>query len=109
MIKKNNKNYQMKKSIRLTNNMNKKDLLMTIVYILKMMRIKHEIEYNQAPEEYYYKLRDSYNLRASCDKIERAAQFITLNRTCFNGLYRVNGSGSFNVQLLPMDFPIRTK
>jgi DNA adenine methylase len=74
-----------------------------------MMRIKHEIEYNQAPEEYYYKLRDSYNLRASCDKIERAAQFITLNRTCFNGLYRVNGSGSFNVQLLPMDFPIRTK
>jgi DNA adenine methylase len=58
---------------------------------------QYEIGYNQAPEEYYYKLRDSYNLRASCDKIERAAQFITLNRTGFNGLYRVNRKGEFNV------------
>jgi len=58
---------------------------------------QHEIGYNQAPEGYYYKLRSCYNLRASCDKIERAAQFITLNRTGFNGLYRVNRKGEFNV------------
>jgi len=53
---------------------------------------QHQIEYNKAPEECYYKLRDNYN----SDGIERAAQFITLNRICFNGLYRVNKKGEFN-------------
>jgi DNA adenine methylase len=56
-----------------------------------------EIGYNQAPEEYFYELRDKYNLRTSSDNIERSAQFIALNRTCFNGLYRVNSKGKFNV------------
>ena len=70
-----------------------KDHIEKLIKLLK----QYEIEYNQAPEEYYYKLRSCYNLGASCDKLEKAAQFIALNRTCFNGLYRVNGSGSFNV------------
>jgi DNA adenine methylase len=64
--------------------------------LIKLLK-QYEIEYNQAPEESYYKLRSRYNLRDSCDKIERAAQLITLNRTCFNGLYRVNRQGEFNV------------
>jgi len=47
-------------------------------------------------EELYYAYRDQYN-RNDINDDERAALFIFLNHTCFNGLYRVNSSGNFNV------------
>lgn len=54
----------------------------------------------KARKEMYYEIRDAYNSRtfkSGQPDIERAAQFIFLNRTCFNGLYRVNRAGLFNV------------
>lgn len=51
---------------------------------------------------YYYKVRKEYNsykLEKDEMSIKKAVQFIFLNRTCFNGLYRVNKLGDFNVPM----------
>ena len=49
-----------------------------------------------AKEAWYYQRRDDFN-RAEMSQTSRAAHLILLNRLCFNGLYRVNQSGMFNV------------
>lgn len=49
-------------------------------------------------EDYFYELRDRFNdPAAELEPTERAAFFIYLNKTCFNGLYRVDRKGRFNV------------
>lgn len=53
----------------------------------------------EARKECYYKKRDRFNelKKAKVLDAEMAALFIFLNRTCFNGLYRVNSKGEYNV------------
>ena len=50
-------------------------------------------------KQYYYSIRERYNdkLMKSEYDVELAALFVFLNKHCFNGLYRVNGKGLFNV------------
>ena len=65
---------------------------------------KWEVEYHnlaedqEAKKEYYYKKRTLFNTRNS-DQTTQSAIFIFLNRTCFNGLYRVNRKNEFNVPI----------
>lgn len=50
-------------------------------------------------KEYYYSLRKRYNDKLVKDEydVELAALLVFINKHCFNGLYRVNGKGLFNV------------
>jgi len=52
-------------------------------------------------KNYYYSIREKFNNLGLNENTatEKAALFIFLNKTCFNGLYRVNKKGQFNVPM----------
>ncbi|WP_459192259.1 DNA adenine methylase [Halosimplex sp. J119] len=66
-----------------------------------------ETRRGKAVEQYYYQQRARFNERAygdgwpgsDGDRLEEAALLLYLNRTCYNGLYRENADGGFNVPI----------
>ena len=71
-----------------------------LISILKNLQEEyHSIDLEvDSKREYYTQKRTLFNTR-STDKVNQAALFIFLNRTCFNGLFRVNKSNGFNVPI----------
>lgn len=75
-----------------------------LIVLLKKNQTKYHGLSKKQQSEYYYEQRDVFNKQRSkfdysnysAAWINRAAILIFLNRTCFNGLYRVNASGDFN-------------
>jgi DNA adenine methylase len=65
-----------------------------VEHLIKILE-HHQSEYRKSPTKYYYHLRGTIKE----NKVEKAARFIFLNKTCYNGLYRVNKSGLFNVPI----------
>jgi len=68
-----------------------------LIDLLKEIQIcYHASDDNDSQREFYLLIRDKFNA-GNMNNVEEAAYMIFMNRTCFNGLYRENSRGGFNV------------
>lgn len=73
--------------------------------LLVLQNAYQECESMEARKEMFLSMRAKYNTRKGGD-VEIAALFVFLNKTCFNGLYRVNSKGEFNVPFARAQSPL---
>ncbi len=74
-----------------------RDDLETLLAALDELKRAYEVAPNElSRKNLYYDVRDRFNKREA-EAPEHAAMMIFLNKTCYNGLYRVNSSNEFNV------------
>ncbi len=82
-------------------NVIKNDVESLIDYLTEKERLYLSLS-TEKRKELYYEIRTAFNRQKdpfNGQEVERAGQFIFLNKTCYNGLYRVNRSGLFNVPM----------
>ncbi len=81
-----------------------KSVTLLIDYLKELSARYHALN-QEAQKAFFYEIRDNYNSQRSNidshkyseDWVKISAMFIFLNKTCFNGLFRTNKSGDFNV------------
>lgn len=59
------------------------------------MELLEDVERHERTTEHYYAIRSQDP--STLSEVQRASRFLYLNKTCYNGLYRVNKKGEFNV------------
>jgi DNA adenine methylase len=78
----------------------------SVAFDLDAVKRRLAVHQTKHTETYYYEMRTRWNQAgAIADGADRAAAFIYLNKTCYNGLWRVNSKGEFNVPVGRYDDP----
>lgn len=67
-----------------------------ITSLMEIQSAYNALETEEGRKDFFLAVRDRYNEK-NLDPLENTTKFFFLNRTCFNGLYRVNKKGLFNV------------
>lgn len=67
--------------------------------VKSVIAVVNELDEAVCDKDFYYSIRERYNQKIANHALDHecAALMIWINKHCFNGLYRVNGKGTFNV------------